>query len=315
MSSIVGLVSLALLFAYMISKTMGKGLNEAIQRRRLERSKRRKLERDKRKAERAFRSEQSLLKISKMNDELAKIAETRGWTVEEATTKDINCPQCNHRLRIPARHTANTICPACDSIFSSRKLTGPPYKKRGKRVDRQVQQRDSKGRFRSQSPFDLPPPPTASGRRAPAASLPRSWDGDTGGPEDIDDAIDRLISGVILRTPSEDEPEPEEPEEEVLEAERGLPIPKPPPIPPEGLPAGWSSFQWVHYGQRYLDQQVGSRPPSRFIGIPKLSPVDSGRFLWTVETYTAMLVEEHDIPEEQARIIANRYYSELLKQK
>ena len=49
-------------------------------------------------------------------------------------------------------------------------------------------------------------------KSAPAASLPRS-------PEDIDDAIDRLISRVSGEAPSEDEPEPEEPEEEVLEAE------------------------------------------------------------------------------------------------
>jgi hypothetical protein len=27
-----------------------------------------------------------------------------------------------------------------------------------------------------------------------------------------------------------------------------------PPLPPGGLPAGWSMEQWVHYGQQYLDQ-------------------------------------------------------------
>ena len=42
------------------------------------------------------------------------------------------------------------------------------------------------------------------------------------------------------------EPEPE-PEPE-------LP-PGVPPIPEEGLPEGWSIEQWIHYGQRWLDQQ------------------------------------------------------------
>ena len=28
-----------------------------------------------------------------------------------------------------------------------------------------------------------------------------------------------------------------------------------PPIPEEGLPEGWSIEQWIHYGQRWLDQQ------------------------------------------------------------
>ena len=27
-----------------------------------------------------------------------------------------------------------------------------------------------------------------------------------------------------------------------------------PPLPPGGLPAGWSMEQWVYYGQQYLDQ-------------------------------------------------------------
>ena len=49
-------------------------------------------------------------------------------------------------------------------------------------------------------------------KSAPEASLTRS-------PEDIDDAIDRLISRVSGEPPSEEESELEEPEEEVLEAE------------------------------------------------------------------------------------------------
>jgi hypothetical protein len=28
-----------------------------------------------------------------------------------------------------------------------------------------------------------------------------------------------------------------------------------PPLPPGGLPAGWSMEQWVYYGQQYLDDQ------------------------------------------------------------
>ena len=29
-----------------------------------------------------------------------------------------------------------------------------------------------------------------------------------------------------------------------------------PPLPPEGLPAGWTMEQWEHYGQQYLDGQL-----------------------------------------------------------
>ena len=32
-----------------------------------------------------------------------------------------------------------------------------------------------------------------------------------------------------------------------------------PPLPEEGLPAGWSMEQWVHYGQQYLDR-LGKQP-------------------------------------------------------
>ena len=32
-----------------------------------------------------------------------------------------------------------------------------------------------------------------------------------------------------------------------------------PPLPDEGLPAGWSMEQWVHYGQQYLDR-LGKQP-------------------------------------------------------
>jgi len=29
-----------------------------------------------------------------------------------------------------------------------------------------------------------------------------------------------------------------------------------PPLPPEGLPDGWTMEQWTHYGQQYLDGQL-----------------------------------------------------------
>ena len=44
------------------------------------------------------------------------------------------------------------------------------------------------------------------------------------------------------------EPEPEE------NSESELP-PGVPPIPDDGLPEGWTVDQWIHYGQRWLDQQ------------------------------------------------------------
>ena len=31
-----------------------------------------------------------------------------------------------------------------------------------------------------------------------------------------------------------------------------------PPVPAEGLPAGWSMEQWNHYGQQWLEGQQGS---------------------------------------------------------
>ena len=64
MASTGGLFSLALLSAYLISKTMGNGLKEAIQRRRLRR--------DKRKEKRAFRREQTLLKKTKEKEQKKK---------------------------------------------------------------------------------------------------------------------------------------------------------------------------------------------------------------------------------------------------
>ena len=37
------------------------------------------------------------------------------------------------------------------------------------------------------------------------------------------------------------------------------PVNSGPPLPEEGLPAGWSMEQWVHYGQQYLDR-LGKQP-------------------------------------------------------
>ena len=28
----------------------------------------------------------------------------------------------------------------------------------------------------------------------------------------------------------------------------------PPPIPPEGIPPGWSMEQWIHYGHQWLKE-------------------------------------------------------------
>ena len=33
-------------------------------------------------------------------------------------------------------------------------------------------------------------------------------------------------------------------------------IPSGPPLPPTGLPAGWTMEQWRHYGQNYLDGKL-----------------------------------------------------------
>ena len=50
-------------------------------------------------------------------------------------------------------------------------------------------------------------------------------------------------------------PEPSEPELESEEPPASELPPGVPPIPEEGLPEGWTVDQWIHYGQRWLDQQ------------------------------------------------------------
>ena len=197
MASTGGLVSLALLSVYLISKTMGTGLKEAIQRRRLRR--------DKRKEKRALRREQTLLKKTKEKEQKKK-----------QKHRDINCPECNHRLRIPARHTGNTICPACDSIFSARKLTRLPYKKRGKRVDRQVQRR-------------------------------------------LDQVADKEA-------------------QEEIEVEKDDPI-------------------------RHRSLIPGLRKED-------VSGIHSARFAWAVETYTSILMDQYNMPEDRARKMATAYYED-----
>ena len=57
-----------------------------------------------------------------------------------------------------------------------------------------------------------------------------------------EDIIEKKISEPEL------EPEPEEGPESELPS--GVP-----PIPDDGLPEGWTVDQWIHYGQRWLDQQ------------------------------------------------------------
>ncbi|MEC7112165.1 MAG: hypothetical protein VXW72_01410, partial [Candidatus Thermoplasmatota archaeon] len=32
------------------------------------------------------------------------------------------------------------------------------------------------------------------------------------------------------------------------------PLPSAPPLPPEGLPAGWTMEQWTYYGEDYLNR-------------------------------------------------------------
>jgi hypothetical protein len=34
-----------------------------------------------------------------------------------------------------------------------------------------------------------------------------------------------------------------------------VPVPAGPPLPPTGLPPGWSMEQWQHYGHQWLIQQ------------------------------------------------------------
>ena len=67
-----------------------------------------------------------------------------------------------------------------------------------------------------------------------------------------EDEEETFIAGppITQQVGVETEPQPEEP---------AVNSPTVPPLPPEGLPAGWSMEQWVHYGQQYLDR-VGKQP-------------------------------------------------------
>ena len=67
-----------------------------------------------------------------------------------------------------------------------------------------------------------------------------------------EDEEETFIAGppITQQVVVETEPQPEEP---------AVNSPTVPPLPPEGLPAGWSMEQWVHYGQQYLDR-VGKQP-------------------------------------------------------
>ena len=76
----------------------------------------------------------------------------------------------------------------------------------------------------------------------------------------VDVITNELIFNVALEPEPESEPE-SEPEFELEPELKSEPKPSfelppgVPPIPEEGLPDGWSLDQWVHYGQRWLDQQ------------------------------------------------------------
>ena len=55
--------------------------------------------------------------------------------------------------------------------------------------------------------------------------------------------------------PAPEMPAPPIPEPEPEESPASELPPGTPPIPDEGLPEGWTVEQWIHYGQRWLDQQ------------------------------------------------------------
>ena len=65
--------------------------------------------------------------------------------------------------------------------------------------------------------------------------------------EDVSEV--EALAAPTPATPSAPEPAPE-PEPDGPELPPGVP-----PIPDDGLPEGWSIEQWIHYGQRWLDQQ------------------------------------------------------------
>ncbi|MGB2425134.1 MAG: hypothetical protein ACPIBN_02750 [Candidatus Poseidoniaceae archaeon] len=67
-----------------------------------------------------------------------------------------------------------------------------------------------------------------------------------------EDEEETFIAGppITQQVVVETAPQPEEP---------AVNSPTVPPLPPEGLPVGWSMEQWVHYGQQYLDR-AGKQP-------------------------------------------------------
>lgn len=71
-------------------------------------------------------------------------------------------------------------------------------------------------------------------------------------PLDENEEQETFIAGppITQQVVVETAPQPEEP---------AVNSPTVPPLPPEGLPAGWNMEQWVHYGQQYLDR-VGKQP-------------------------------------------------------
>ena len=87
------------------------------------------------------------------------------------------------------------------------------------------------------------------------------WDDSAGIPQapslpSDDEVANSMYGGAkeIFEQPAEMPPPPLPEPEPAPEPEPELP-PGVPSIPDEGLPEGWTVEQWIHYGQRWLDQQ------------------------------------------------------------
>ena len=96
--------------------------------------------------------------------------------------------------------------------------------------------------------------------------------------ENIDDAIDKMLARV-RGDETEEKPAPE-------------PKPgadsKPPPVPDDGLPPGWSIEQWNHYGAEWLAQQDAAKPDPE----PESEPIEA-------EILEAEIIEPESQPEPE----------------
>jgi hypothetical protein len=237
MSSTGGLISLALLFAYMISKTMGKKLKEAIQRRRFERSKRRKLRRDMRKAEtmmaRALssssmvRSEQNLLNISKkkkggpMWAKVKKKKQMSKKIVDQQRAFEMRNANAMRQLWRETEGRLPTMAELRAALPEQSQAEEPEAE-----PEPAVDDLDTKRNHVScpQCNQKLWIPPIHSVAKCHSCGF-----------------IGKRGKRVDRQVQSRDS------------KGRFMPTPKHPPIPPEGLPAGWSMAHWADYGQSYLD--------------------------------------------------------------